>query len=110
MKTYAIGDLAQLINIHPNTIRIYESLGFIHQAKRNHRNERIFNDDHLFELTFLKMALRGEVLQDGLRKEVRQIIKTVANHQYDKAEILLKAYSKHINRCLYETNQTHKQI
>ncbi len=98
MKTYRTAEVAKMIEIHPNTVRLYEEWGFITKPQRLPNGYRVFTDIHIAQLRLARTALRGEVLQNGLRKEAVEIIKTTANQDYSAARLLTKRYLSHIRR------------
>lgn len=92
MHTYKTADIAKIIGIHVNTVRLYEECGLIPAPKRAANGYRIFTDVHLEQFRLARAALKVEVLQNGLRKQAVAIIKTSAAGDYEKAEQLTKAY------------------
>ena len=67
MKTYQTAQVAQMIGIHPNTVRLYEELGLISRPERRANGYRVFTDLHIAQFFLARTALRVEVLQNGLR-------------------------------------------
>ncbi|MCM3342681.1 MerR family transcriptional regulator [Paenibacillus sp. MER TA 81-3] len=98
MNTYKTTEIAHSIGIHPNTVRFYEELGLIPKAERKANGYRIFTDFHVEQLTFVRIALQVEVLQNGLRKQAIDIIKTSSARNFDKAIHLTKRYYQQIKR------------
>lgn len=96
-KTYKTSDLAKHFNVHPNTIRLYESLELISKPKRTESGYRIFEMLHIKQFEFAKLGFQIEVLQGGLRKRIVEVIKLVAKNQYDKAKEELTVYEKMID-------------
>ena len=74
MKTYTTSKAAAIIGIHPNTVRFYEKAGLITKAIRKPNGYRIFTELHINQMKLLRIALRAEVLQNGLRKKAIEII------------------------------------
>ncbi|WP_308531220.1 MerR family transcriptional regulator [uncultured Paenibacillus sp.] len=95
-STYKTSDIAKLIGIHPNTVRLYEEWGFIPKAERMTNGYRIFTEFHLEQLKLARMALNVEILQNGLRKEAINIIKTSASGQFVQAIDQTAHYLRHI--------------
>ena len=94
MNTYTTTEVAKIIGIHPNTVRMYEEWGLIEKAKRKENGYRIFTDIHIDQFALAKKAFQIEVLQAGLRKRIIEVIKLVANHQMNKAQTILEEYIK----------------
>lgn len=86
MKTYKTAEVAQIIGIHPNTVRLYEKCKLISPPKRLNNGYRIFSDLHIEQFHLARAALKVEVLQNGLRKQAVDIIKTVADKNWPDAK------------------------
>ena len=76
--TYSTSQTAEIIGIHPNTVRLYEELGLITPPERKPNGYRIFTDLHIRQFRIARLAFQVEVLQNGLRKQAVDIIKTAA--------------------------------
>ena len=95
---YRTSEVAKIIGIHPNTVRLYEELELIPAPERKENGYRVFTDFHIAQFKLAKTALEVEVLQNGLRKKAIEIIKTSATGNIDKAENLTTAYLLQINQ------------
>ncbi len=84
MNTYRTSEVAERIGIHPNTVRLYEELGLIPKARRQHNGYRVFTDFHIEQLRLARTAFQIEVLQNGLRK------KSFRSSKFPQLEILTK--------------------
>ena len=69
MNTYITSDVAKIIGIHPNTVRLYEEWGLLPPVERKPNGYRIFTDFHIEQLRLARLAFQIEVLQNGLRKK-----------------------------------------
>ena len=98
MNTYTTSDVAKIIGIHPSTVRMYEEWGLIPLAERKSNGYRVFTDFHIEQLRLARIAFRIEVLQNGLRKKVVEIIKLSANRDFDKAIMFAEEYRNQIQR------------
>lgn len=92
MHIYQTSQIAKLVGVHPNTVRLYEEWQFISKPTRRANGYRVYTDEHINQIYLLKTALRGEVLQNGLRKRAIQIVKTVAHRKYNEAIKLNESY------------------
>lgn len=92
MNTYKTMQVADIIGIHPNTVRLYEGLELIPKPKRLQNGYRIFTDFHIEQLKLARLAFKIEVLQNGLRKKIIQMVKASAKSDFDTAIILTKEY------------------
>lgn len=98
MKEYNTSTLAKEFNIHPNTVRFYEEIGFLPQIPRKENGYRLYNQIHYEQLKLIKIGLKSELLQNGLRKQVIGIIKVSAEGEYDKTLELAKEHLKSISK------------
>ncbi|MFR3729709.1 MerR family transcriptional regulator [Lacrimispora sp.] len=96
MNTYSTSEIAHSIGIHPNTVRLYEKLGLIPKPERKENGYRIFTDFHMEQIRFVRIAFKIEILQNGLRKQAIDIIKTSALGSFSKAICLTKHYLEQI--------------
>ena len=85
MRTYSTSEVARVIGIHPNTVRLYEEYQLIPKPERRSNGYRIFTDLHIEQLKLARTLLSIEVLQNGLRKMAIEIIKTAATGDFDLA-------------------------
>lgn len=98
MNNYKTSEIARLTGIHPNTVRLYEALQLIPEAERKANGYRVFNDFHLEQIKLARIALKVEVLQNGLRKSAIEIIKAAAQKDLSKAESLAHSYLDQIRK------------
>lgn len=96
MNTYKTSEIARYTGIHPNTVRLYEELGLIPKAERKENGYRVFTDFHLEQIKLARIALKVEVLQNGLRKKAVDIIKNSALGNFEKAIYLAEQYLQQI--------------
>lgn len=85
INTYQTSDVARIIGIHPNTVRMYEDLELISKPIRKENGYRVFTDLHIDQFRLARIAFQIEVLQNGLRKKVISIIKQSASGNLDAA-------------------------
>lgn len=107
MNTYQTAEIAKIIGIHPNTVRLYEQLKLVPKAERQKNGYRIFTDFHVEQFRLARAALKVEILQNGLRKKAMKIIKTSATGNFDKAIALTEDYLKQLEQ---ETNNADEAI
>lgn len=96
MREYKTKEIADLIGIHSNTVRLYEEIGFISKPKRKKNGYRVFTDEHLAQIALVRLALRGEILLNGLRKEAIEVIKSSAKRDYEGSIEKTENYLKHL--------------
>ena len=78
MKTYKTSEVAALIGIHPNTVRLYEELKLIPKPERLPNEYRVFTDFHVEQFRLARLAFHVEVLQNGIRKKVIEVVKALS--------------------------------
>ena len=100
---YRTSQIAKIIGVHPNTIRLYESLNFIPPVEREPNGYRVFTDLHLKQCRLLRLALQVEVVQNGLRKKIVDMIKRSAAGDYGGAITLLR-YAECFMKCARATS------
>ena len=98
MNTYTTTEVARIIGIHPNTVRMYEEWGLIPLAERKSNGYRVFTGFHIEQLRLARIAFQIEVLQNGLRKKVVETIKLSAKRDFDKALMFAEEYRSQIQR------------
>ena len=96
MKTYKTAEVAAIIGIHPNTVRLYEKLQLIPKPERLSNGYRVFTDFHIEQCRLVRIAFQVEVLQNGLRKKIVKMIKVSAAGDFDAAILLINEYIEQI--------------
>lgn len=84
-RTYTTKEVADIAGIHVNTVRFYEDVGFITKPDRKQNGYRVFTELHIDECSLIKLAMRAEVLQNGLRDKAVEIVMLAAKLEYDDA-------------------------
>ena len=100
MTTYKTAEVAAIIGIHPNTVRLYEKLELIPKPRRLSNGYRVFTEFHIKQCKLIRLAFQVEVLQNGLRKKIVQMLKVSASGDFDRAITHTKNYLKQIIRSL----------
>lgn len=89
---YKTAQVAKIIGIHPNTVRLYEKLELIPKPQRLSNGYRVFSDFHIAQFKLARTALKVEVLQSGLRKNMINIIKLSSQGEFQKAIVSTNNY------------------
>ncbi|MBC8532319.1 MerR family transcriptional regulator [Gehongia tenuis] len=92
MQTYKTAQVAQIVGVHPNTVRLYEDLKLIPKPERKPNGYRVFTDFHIDVFRLARTAFQIEVLQNGLRKKIVSMVKTAAQGDFDTALTLTSEY------------------
>ena len=98
MTTYKTAEVAAIIGIHPNTVRLYEKLELIPKPRRLSNGYRVFTEFHIKQCKLIRLAFQVEILQNGLRKKIVQMITVSATGDFDTAIALTKSYLEQIGR------------
>ena len=98
MNTYTTSEVAKIIGIHPNTVRLYEEWGLIPKAERKANGYRVFTDFHIEQFRLARTAFQIEVLQNGLRKKIVETVKVSAKKDFDQALVLANEYLSQIQK------------
>lgn len=73
MITYKTAEVAAIIGIHPNTVRLYEKMKLIPKPERLPNGYRIFTDFHIWQCKLIRIAFQVEVLQSVLHQKVTAV-------------------------------------
>ena len=84
-KYYTTKHIAEQTGIHVNTVRFYESIGFLTPPERDKNGYRMFTTLHVDECKLIRTAMHAEVLQNGLRKKCIEIVKLCAELDFENA-------------------------
>lgn len=95
---YKTKEIAALVGIHPNTVRIYEDWGFISPVPRQANGYRIYSDIHLFQLKVARTLFRCEIVQGDIRKRARAIVYACGKEEFTKAKKLTREYLTSLER------------
>lgn len=98
MNTYKTAEIAAAIGIHPNTVRLYEELELIPKPERRPNGYRVFTDFHIEQFRLARLAFQVEVLQNGLRKKMVQMVKCSAAGDFNTALALTQEYIAQIRK------------
>ncbi|WP_068793114.1 MerR family transcriptional regulator [Brevibacillus laterosporus] len=95
---YKTKEIATLVGVHPNTVRIYEEWCFISPVPRQANGYRIYSDIHLFQLMVARTLFRCEIVQGDIRKRARAIVYACGKENFAKAEELTIDYLTNLER------------
>lgn len=98
MATYKTAEVAAMIGVHPNTVRLYEKMKLIPKPERLSNGYRVFTDFHIWQCKLIRLAFQVEVLQNGLRKKIVRMVTVSAAGEFDTAIILTEEYLKRLDR------------
>ncbi|MBY0098357.1 MerR family transcriptional regulator [Mesobacillus maritimus] len=75
-------EIAELVQVHPNTVRLYEEWRFISPVPRRANGYREYSDLHLMQMKIARLAFNQEFIQNNLRKKATQIVKLSGREQF----------------------------
>lgn len=93
---YLTSQIANILGVHPNTVRLYEKLNLISAVSRDKRGYRIFSDKHLDEMKFARIILPGPYPVD--KELVLQIIYKYTKQDYETALSYTYQYYDGVNQ------------
>lgn len=102
IEIYSTAQVAEIVGVHPNTVRLYEELELIPKPQRKANGYRVFTRLHIDVFQLARMAFQIEVLQNGLRKKIVSMVKIAATGDFDRAlsqteEYILQVQSERKN-------------
>lgn len=59
VKTYTTKEIADIVHVHPNTVRLYEEWGLISKPERKPNGYRVFTEKHIDEMTLARLTCPG---------------------------------------------------
>lgn len=82
--------VAKIVGVHPNTVRLYEELSFISHVPRNNSGYRVFSERHVDEMLFARIIVPGPYPVD--KNIVFQIINHYIKMDFETSLIYAKQY------------------
>ncbi len=110
MKTYKTSEVAAVIGVHPNTIRLYERMQLIPKPERQPNGYRIFTDFHIKQCELIRLAFQIEVTQNGLRKKIVQMLLASASGDFDTAIVLTEFYLEQLGQELRRAEEAVESV
>lgn len=91
-RTYSTSEIAGIIGIHPNTVRLYEELHLITPPERKDNGYRVFTELQVDQFINARLAFQVEILQNGLRSLAVDVIRAAADQDFTRAIRLVNQY------------------
>jgi len=95
-KHYRTSEVAGAAGVHPNTVRLYEELGWLQPVPRGDNNYRLYTMAHLEQMRLARIAIRKAFAIGTIRKRAISIIKTAAEGNLKSALEEAYDYLAHI--------------
>jgi len=103
-----IGELARLTNTQTNTIRFYERESLLTEAERSDSNYRIYGEQHVERLSFIRHCRSLDMTLDEIRLLLH--FKDTPAENCDQVNGLLDKHIKHLNHRIKELGQLDQQL
>ena len=107
MKKYTPTELAGMYHIHPNTIRLYERLGYIAKSERAANNYRIFTQLHVLQIKICRCIFGYPFTNRNIRNAGNEVMWASAKQDWSIGRQNAEQYIQAIRQ---EINTAHKTI
>ena len=88
MNKYRTSQIASMMKIHPNTVRLYEEIGLVEPAERLINGYRMFNDSHILQYSIARLTLSMDKRHKSIRKKAILISKNIGMKKNSYASVL----------------------
>ncbi len=107
-KTYQIGELARLSGVPVETVRYYETLKLIPKPPRSQGNYRMYAQEHLERLSFIRHCRSLDMSID----EIRPLLRVRDRPDADCSEVnaVLDEHIEHVGERLAELQRLKRQL
>ncbi len=102
-RKYNTSKVAAACGIHPNTVRLYEELGYIPQVPRAGNGYRQYSEIHIEYVRLVKTALKSTWLGGAIRKKAISVLELAAAGSFDEAT---RAAREHLDLVREEREKT----
>lgn len=99
--SFTTSQIANIVGVHPNTVRLYEKSGFISEVPRKTNGYRIYSEKHFDEMIFARIALPGPYPVKS--KPIFDMINFYINQHYIDA---LECATLYFNTVIHEKEQS----
>ena len=111
VQTYRIGEMGKMLDMSSRTIRYYEEIGLLNTVKRMDGGRRIYTDNDVRRLRFIKkLKLLGLTLSDMAELERIYSIHRSNKKVLPRVVELLHQHSTEIDNRLKELRKLKKEI
>lgn len=98
MKKYTTMELAKIYHIHPNTIRLYERLGYISAPERAANNYRIFTKLHILQIKICRCIFGYPFTNRNIRNAGNEVMWSSAKQEWNIGRQNSEKYIQIINQ------------
>ena len=75
---FSTSDIARVVGVHPNTVRLYESWGLLPPVPRSPSGYRLFTGFHLDQMRLARLAFNSPYPGTALRRSAGQVVRCSA--------------------------------
>lgn len=98
-------EIAKLVNVHPNTVRLYEQWGYISPVPRSSNGYRNYDLIHAVQMKLARIVFRQEFVQNNLRKMATAIVLKSGRQRFEEALLKAQQYLSFLQSELDFANQ-----
>ncbi len=109
-KSYRTAEVARLVGMHPNTVRMYEGWGLITKPVRKQNGYRVFTQLHIDQFCLARTAFQIAIIQNGLREKAVNIVKLTALCEFDEALNLTGEYISTVETEISNANEAVRMV
>ncbi len=77
--------IAKVVGCHPNTVRLYEQIGFIAPVPRSPKGYRLYDEAHLDQMRLARLGMEGRYPGTNIRRSIIALIHAAAAQEYGRA-------------------------
>ena len=99
--------IAKAVGCHPNTVRLYEQIGFIAPVKRSPKGYRLYTPAHLDQMRLARLAMNTVFPGPNIRRSAIELVRCTAKEDYEGA---LELAHHHLNVVLSERWQAEAAV
>jgi len=97
-KKYTTSQVAQILSVHPNTIRWYENTGLISPAARLPNGYRQFDGKHLIQLRICRLIFGSPYTNKSIRGAAFEILHALKEGDIGISLLLAKKYKHQLEK------------
>ncbi|MDD7740114.1 MAG: MerR family transcriptional regulator [Fusicatenibacter sp.] len=112
MKTYTIGELAELFSIPASTLRYYEKEGILVHVEKNSSGQRIYTEEHVERLKGINCFKRTGMTISQIRTffdyetdEAKHIDEIIALLEEQEKQV-----NDHLSQLLQDSEHVHRKV
>lgn len=113
-ENYSISEVAEMIGMHPNTIRLYETYKYISCVTRKKNKYRMYEIKHIEQLKLVQIALSNRIMNKKIIDKIKEILLKSGKEEYNLAIEDCKVCKKYIEeeqqRINYAVKESHRLL